>query len=122
MPEPSETADDPAVVADDQLIEDLRAGAEPPTGDQVSAYLASLRADVRQDDLPIFDAVVARLLFVPERAPGIEDQQVMPAVVPAEQRQFVQPDGSTYGRISASEFESFDEVDSTTIVDPGAPA
>lgn len=39
--------DDPvdlaAVNADDDLIEQLRAGAEPPTGDQVAALLAQLR-------------------------------------------------------------------------------
>lgn len=35
---------DPDVAADQQFIEDLRAGAEPPTEDQVAAGLAAMRA------------------------------------------------------------------------------
>lgn len=35
---------------------------------------------------------------------------------------FTQDDGSSYSRVDPSEFESFDEVDSRTIVDPGEPS
>lgn len=34
---------------------------------------------------------------------------------------FTRDDLSLYERIDPDEFESFDDVDSTTVVDPGAP-
>lgn len=47
---------------------------------------------------------------------GVADQvEVTP------KREFAHPDGTTYLRINPQSFESFDEVDSTTIVDDGAP-
>jgi hypothetical protein len=36
-------------------------------------------------------------------------------------REFTRADGSTYLRADPDEFDSFDDVDSTTIVDHGAP-
>lgn len=43
MSRDDEPVDLAAVRADDELIEQLRAGAEPPTDDQVAALLAQLR-------------------------------------------------------------------------------
>lgn len=37
-----------AIHDDDQLIEDLRAGAQPPDGDQVAAALAAMRDEARR--------------------------------------------------------------------------
>ncbi len=39
-----------------------------------------------------------------------------------ERGDFTRTDGSSYARVDPSEFDSFDDVDSTSIVDPGAPA
>lgn len=36
-------------------------------------------------------------------------------------RTFTHPDGSTYRRAHPDDFDDFDDIDSTTIVDPGAP-
>lgn len=43
MPEPIDVT---AVASDDALIEDLLAGAQPPSGDQVAAVLKAWREDV----------------------------------------------------------------------------
>lgn len=50
--------------------------------------------------------------------------EMLPIVTPSPTRRartFTHDDGSEYERVSAAEFDSFDEVDSTTIADPGAP-
>lgn len=41
-------ADAEVIAADHRLLEDLRAGAEPPTGDQIARCLAAWRDDHRQ--------------------------------------------------------------------------
>lgn len=84
------SADDPAAVAaDDQLVEDLRAGATPPTADQVASALAVIRADALREPLrPISGWIEDRTepsgwRWVRDLAalePGIEDLQAMPAV------------------------------------------
>ncbi len=62
-----------------------------------------------------------------DRAPtpyrGPDSTQLLPVVKPEPdlRRTFTHDDGSVYTRIPAGAFESFDDVDSTTIVDPGAP-
>lgn len=40
---------------------------------------------------------------------------------PQPKRVYVHDDGSAYERADPDEFESFDDVDSTTVDDPGAP-
>lgn len=40
---------DADVKADDALLEDLRAGAQPPTGDQIAQTLAAWRDDAQRD-------------------------------------------------------------------------
>lgn len=40
--------DDPVVLADDELVEDLRAGCEPPDGDQVAEMLAAWRDETNR--------------------------------------------------------------------------
>lgn len=40
--------DPDAVAADDQLVEDLRRGAEPPTQDQIAELLARWRDDTQR--------------------------------------------------------------------------
>lgn len=49
-----------------------------------------------------------------EDSDGVADQ--------ADRRTFTKDDGSTYERVPASDIEDCDDVDSTTIVDEGAPA
>lgn len=60
--QPPADADQPidvaAVADDDQLVEDLRAGAEPPTSDQVAATLAAWRDQTNAP--PIFEQVAGR--------------------------------------------------------------
>jgi hypothetical protein len=58
-------------------------------------------------------------------SPGVEVTQIRPVpreAPPATPRNgFMSPDGSAYERVEASWFDSYDEVDSTTIVDDGGP-
>lgn len=48
-----EPIDVDTVRADDELIEDLRDGAEPPTGDQVAGMLGAWRDAVRPGEGPL---------------------------------------------------------------------
>lgn len=45
-----EPVDVAALRADDELIEDLRAGAQPPTGDHIARLLAALRDQAADPD------------------------------------------------------------------------
>lgn len=59
-------------------------------------------------------------------SPSMEHTTAMPIVrLDPEPDEFAEvyerEDGSIYGRVDPAEFDSFDEVDSRTIVDPGAP-
>lgn len=61
-------------------------------------------------------------------APGVENTSMMPAVGAAALRDepdyadvYEREDGAIYGRIDPDQFESYDEVDSREIDDPGAP-
>lgn len=53
----------------------------------------------------------------PGQSPAIT--HLMNAITPA--RAFAHEDGSMYVRVSATEFASYDQVDSRAIVDDGAP-
>ncbi len=64
-------------------------------------------------DNPIFDEVA----FGRAEIPALAQLDTAHTVAP---RTF-DDDGSSYTRVSAGEFPSFDEVDSTTIIDEGAP-
>jgi hypothetical protein len=67
----------------------------------------------------------------PTPGPDPSVTQMLPAVTPAPQpaqsdeRDYVEiyerEDGSIYGRVDPGWFDVYDEVDSRTIVDPGAP-
>lgn len=62
----------------------------------------------------------------PSLSPGVEHTSVMPAVrADPEPDEFAdvyeREDGSIYGRVDPTEFASYDDVDSRTIADPGAP-
>lgn len=84
-----------------------------------------LRRLDRRDHLPVFELTRVTTLIDPyaevpvgrhhdEDDNGIADQ--------SDRRTFTRDDGSAYERIPAAEIEDCDDVDSTTIVDEGAPA
>ncbi|QJY46641.1 hypothetical protein [Pseudonocardia broussonetiae] len=53
MPDPHEPPVELADVdVDEQLIEDLRAGAQPPSHDHVAQHLAALRDEVNRCPIP----------------------------------------------------------------------
>lgn len=80
---------------------------------------------------PIFDDVAADHpnLELPDTVPSVDSPTAMlPGVGTVEFSghtdvvlTFEHPDGSAYQRVNPVEFASFDDVDSTTIVDDGAP-
>lgn len=143
--EPQDTSDpvDPQQVsADDELVQRVADGQPPPTGSPEGDTLAHWKATVEEGLPPRYsDPATA---FLPAAAgdprfndpahnpiaflPGDESGRVAyggevdygPATAAA-QPAFAKDDGSTYVRVDPDAFDSFDEVDSRSIVDDGAP-
>jgi hypothetical protein len=68
---------------------------------------------------PIYDEIRRRyLLMDAPLPPEPEGRHALPDTAP---REFTHDDGTVYERISPGEFPDNDEVDSTDIVDDGAP-
>lgn len=118
--------DDPAVIADDAFVEGLSAGFTPPSGDEAARILAGWRDEARDpaiaDMHEIYDDPrLNPIAFLPADAAGtVSYGGHVDRVAPA-RREFTGEDGAVYARPHPDEFASFDDVDSTMIVDDGGP-
>lgn len=133
--EPPDDADPADVERDDELVEDLRAG-QVPDRDALGPALAAWRDEVQRP--------VSAWIADPSMPSGwrwlpdlsvVEDTAALPVVgggrvayaghvdyvKPVPGATFTQDDGSVYERPDPDEFGSFDDVDSASIVDDGAP-